>query len=515
MEARQAFIEGILGRRAIAPVFQLRADRVAPEYGMFIHDEENNQIWFNPASTEFEEFKLIGKLERELRGQLTYDCQQEQRSSHEYVSGMKTIIRIRIIIFSPTNLNRSKPTNSSLKPGLNFLDSESSFYDQTVLTSGISRYPSTQSPVHPDVKTWLRLSGIPGNDDYQEKTLFDKDKSDPTKTNAIFKRLVGVVESKKSLFGQFLDLPKDRSESYRASGRFLEGAEEERVFEEMVLKEMKYLNLVQGIHEFLICDEDLGQVQLACRLFNPILHMEIKKNMSSSGDFGLELLCAKFGSIRYDECDGGPNLFVINKFSPRIQAIQHCHLYRASVLKKNLVTRDQDFIKRSVDKTEHELEEAPKKEVGVVENHRKKSSEVDLASTLVLAEVGLMIISPMGIGAVPTSLPAIRKVNREKVKTTIDYTISKDDGGGKHSTQRDSVKKDKGRLSNEICPYRAIDGASEVFNLPMRVMEYDNGGRRWATGSAPDDWNLTVNAPSGHTSFWSSWRAWVSKDTTP
>ncbi|KAI8455195.1 hypothetical protein BY996DRAFT_6446429 [Phakopsora pachyrhizi] len=384
MEARQAFIEGILGRRAIAPVFQLR-------YRMFIHDEETNQIWFNPASTEFEEFKLIGKLwiergldpyltmlefameklERELRGQLTYDCQQEQRSRHEYVSGMK----------SPTNLNRSKPTNSSLKPSLNvkqplkfvdssiwkdeFLDSESSFYDQTVLTSGISRYPSTQSPVHPDVKTWLRLSGIPGNDDYQEKTLFDKDKSDPTKTNAIFKRLEYPIEEKLK---------------NEASGRFLEGAEEERVFEEMVLKEMKYLNL----------------------------------------------------------------------------------------LKKNLVTRDQDFIKRSVDKTEHELEEAPKKNVriGAVENHRKKSSE----QALVLAEVGLMIVSPMGIGAVLTSLPAIRKVDREerKVKTAIDYTISKDDGGGKHSTQRDSVKKDKGRLSNEICPYNAKKGAGKEWGLPMK-----------------------------------------------
>ncbi|KAI8455976.1 hypothetical protein BY996DRAFT_6440788 [Phakopsora pachyrhizi] len=450
MEARQAFIEGILGRRAIAPVFQLR-------YGMFIHDEETNQIWFNPASTEFEEFKLIGKLwiergERELRGQLTYDCQQEQRSRHEYVSGMK---RIRIIIFSPTNLNRSKPTSSSLKPGLNFLDSESSFYDQTVLTLGISRYPSTQSPVHPDVKTWLRLSGIPGNDDYQEKTLFDKDKSDPTKTNAIFKRLLEGFAELHSNLGGLLDGQEE--------------AEEERVFEEMVLKEMKYLNLVQGIHEFLICDEDLGQVQLACRLFNPILHMEIKKNMSSSGDFGLELLCAKFGSIRYDECDGGPNLLVIN------------NLIAETDLKKNLVTRDQDFIKRSVDKTEHELEEAPKK-IGVVENHRKKSSE----QALVLAEVALMIISPMGIGArVRNSIKTNKKFKKErKVKTTIDYTISKDDGGGKHSTQRDSVKKDKGRLSNEICPYRAIDGASEVFNLPMRVMEYDNGGRRWATGSA-------------------------------
>ncbi|KAI8456977.1 hypothetical protein BY996DRAFT_6550482 [Phakopsora pachyrhizi] len=430
MEARQAFIEGILGRRAIAPVFQLR-------YGMFIHDEETNQIWFNPASTEFEEFKLIGKLwiERGLdpyltmlafamlkthqygKGKvLTYDCQQEQRSCHEYVSGMK---RIRIIIFSPTNLNRSKPTNSSLKPGLNFLDSESSFYDQTVLTSGISCYPSTQSPVHPDVKTWLRLSGIPGNDDYQEKTLFDKDKSDPTKTNAIFKRLEYPIEEKlkndTQIWGGYL------MEFWKQ-----EEAEEERVFEEMVLKEMKYLNLVQGIHEFLICDEDLGQVQLAC-------FIDVR------GKKGTDLL------------------------------------------KKNLVTRDQDFIKRSVDKTEHELEEAPKKNVriGAVENHRKKSSEVDLArinpeQALVLAEVGLMIISPMGIGAVLKSLPAIRKVDREerKVKTAMDYTISKDDGGGKHSTQRDSVKKDK--------------GAGEEWGLPMeghgsvRTPHPEDGGDKGA-----------------------------------
>ncbi|CAH7672547.1 hypothetical protein PPACK8108_LOCUS7364 [Phakopsora pachyrhizi] len=32
---------------------------------------------------------------------------------------------------------------------------------------------------------------------------------------------------------------------------------------EMVLKEMDYLNLVKGIHKFLICDEDSVQVQLA------------------------------------------------------------------------------------------------------------------------------------------------------------------------------------------------------------------------------------------------------------
>ncbi|KAI8460270.1 hypothetical protein BY996DRAFT_6429727 [Phakopsora pachyrhizi] len=119
MEARQAFIEGILGRRAIAPVFQLRVRRshlvedslrqieagrselkkllkigfvneegvdggglkkewflllirrlVAPEYGMFIHDEETNQIWFNPASSEFEEFKLIGTV----IGLAIYNC---------------------------------------------------------------------------------------------------------------------------------------------------------------------------------------------------------------------------------------------------------------------------------------------------------------------------------------------------------------------------------------------------------------------------------------------------------
>ncbi|CAH7670805.1 hypothetical protein PPACK8108_LOCUS5541 [Phakopsora pachyrhizi] len=139
---------------------------VAPKYGMFIHDEQTNQIWFYPASTEFEEFKLSGKLwierggllveklinmakgklERELRGQLTYDYQQEQRSRHEYVSGME----------SPTNLNRSKPTNSSLKPGLN-VKQLLKFVDSSI---------------------W--------KDEYQEKTLFDKVKTDPTKTNAIF-----------------------------------------------------------------------------------------------------------------------------------------------------------------------------------------------------------------------------------------------------------------------------------------------------------------------------------------
>ncbi|KAI8462020.1 hypothetical protein BY996DRAFT_6493075 [Phakopsora pachyrhizi] len=94
-----------------------------------------------------------GKLERELRGQLTYDYQQEQRSRHEYVSGME---RIRIIIFSPTNLNRSKSTNSSLKPGLN-VKQLLKFVDSSI---------------------W--------KDEYQEKTLFDKVKTDPTKTNAIF-----------------------------------------------------------------------------------------------------------------------------------------------------------------------------------------------------------------------------------------------------------------------------------------------------------------------------------------
>ncbi|CAH7667022.1 hypothetical protein PPACK8108_LOCUS1395 [Phakopsora pachyrhizi] len=87
-----------------------------------------------------------GKLERELRGQLTYDYQQEQRSRHEYVSGME----------SPTNLNRSKSTNSSLKPGLN-VKQLLKFVDSSI---------------------W--------KDEYQEKTLFDKVKTDPTKTNAIF-----------------------------------------------------------------------------------------------------------------------------------------------------------------------------------------------------------------------------------------------------------------------------------------------------------------------------------------
>ncbi|POV96506.1 hypothetical protein PSHT_15094 [Puccinia striiformis] len=104
MEARQAFIDSLLGRSLAPPVLPLSIRRshlvedslrqishsrselkkllkisfvdeegieerrflllirelVAPEYGMFLHDSELNQIWFNPASTELEEFRLIG-----------------------------------------------------------------------------------------------------------------------------------------------------------------------------------------------------------------------------------------------------------------------------------------------------------------------------------------------------------------------------------------------------------------------------------------------------------------------
>lgn len=35
---------------------------VAPEYGMFVRDSESQQLWFNPASTELGEFRLIGTV---------------------------------------------------------------------------------------------------------------------------------------------------------------------------------------------------------------------------------------------------------------------------------------------------------------------------------------------------------------------------------------------------------------------------------------------------------------------
>ncbi|KAI9611099.1 hypothetical protein H4Q26_008948 [Puccinia striiformis f. sp. tritici PST-130] len=86
MEARQAFIDSLLGRSLAPPIrtqkllkisfvdeegvdggglkkewfLLLIRELVAPEYGMFLHDSELNQIWFNPASTELEEFRLIG-----------------------------------------------------------------------------------------------------------------------------------------------------------------------------------------------------------------------------------------------------------------------------------------------------------------------------------------------------------------------------------------------------------------------------------------------------------------------
>jgi len=111
LEARQAFIDGLLGRSLAPPVFPLSIRRshlvedslrqisssqselkkllkisfvdedgvdggglkkewflllirqlVAPEYGMFLHDHDHHQIWFNPASQEFEEFRLIGTV---------------------------------------------------------------------------------------------------------------------------------------------------------------------------------------------------------------------------------------------------------------------------------------------------------------------------------------------------------------------------------------------------------------------------------------------------------------------
>lgn len=110
-EARQAFVDNLLGRSLATPVLSLAIRRshlvrdslqqishaksqlkkllkinfvgeegidggglkkewfllltrqlVAPEYGMFIHDEAQHSIWFNPASTEFEEFGLIGTI---------------------------------------------------------------------------------------------------------------------------------------------------------------------------------------------------------------------------------------------------------------------------------------------------------------------------------------------------------------------------------------------------------------------------------------------------------------------
>ncbi|KAI8454159.1 hypothetical protein BY996DRAFT_2370480 [Phakopsora pachyrhizi] len=65
--------------------------------------------------------------------------------------------------------------------------------------------------------------------------------------------------------------------------------------------------------------------------------------------------------------------------------------------------------------------------VGAVENHRKRTLEVDAANggtypltkrvkpeqASGLVAPGSMIVNPMGIGAIPTSLPTIRKVNRE------------------------------------------------------------------------------------------------------
>ncbi|EHS62812.1 uncharacterized protein PGTG_21133 [Puccinia graminis f. sp. tritici CRL 75-36-700-3] len=111
LEARQAFIDSLLGRSLAPPVLPLSIRRshlvedslrqiassqselkkllkitfvdeegvdggglkkewflllirqlVAPEYGMFLHDQDQHQIWFNPASQELEEFKLIGTV---------------------------------------------------------------------------------------------------------------------------------------------------------------------------------------------------------------------------------------------------------------------------------------------------------------------------------------------------------------------------------------------------------------------------------------------------------------------
>ncbi|WAQ82855.1 hypothetical protein PtA15_3A220 [Puccinia triticina] len=111
LEARQAFIDSLLGRSLAPPVLPLSIRRshlvedslrqiassqselkkllkitfvdeegvdggglkkewflllirqlVAPEYGMFLHDPDQHQIWFNPASQEFEEFRLIGTV---------------------------------------------------------------------------------------------------------------------------------------------------------------------------------------------------------------------------------------------------------------------------------------------------------------------------------------------------------------------------------------------------------------------------------------------------------------------
>ncbi|PLW25301.1 hypothetical protein PCANC_27227 [Puccinia coronata f. sp. avenae] len=111
LEARQAVLDSLMGRSLASPVFSLSVRRdhlvedslhqisnsssqlkkllkisfvdedgvdggglkkewflllirqlVAPEYGMFIHDTEHHHIWFNPASQELEEFRLIGTV---------------------------------------------------------------------------------------------------------------------------------------------------------------------------------------------------------------------------------------------------------------------------------------------------------------------------------------------------------------------------------------------------------------------------------------------------------------------
>ncbi|KAG0150221.1 hypothetical protein CROQUDRAFT_38584 [Cronartium quercuum f. sp. fusiforme G11] len=110
-EARQALVDGLLGRKLVQPVLQISVRRshlvedslraiegargelkkllkisfvgedgldggglkkewflllirrlVGPEYGMFVHESESHQLWFNPAATELGEFRLIGTV---------------------------------------------------------------------------------------------------------------------------------------------------------------------------------------------------------------------------------------------------------------------------------------------------------------------------------------------------------------------------------------------------------------------------------------------------------------------
>ncbi|KAI8448548.1 hypothetical protein BY996DRAFT_6552905 [Phakopsora pachyrhizi] len=91
----------------------------------------------------------------------------------------------------------------------------------------------------------------------------------------------------------------------------------------------------------------------------------------------------------------------------------------------------------------------------------------------------------------------------------------------------ESKRRDEGGMNKQLAHIKSSVTTKRVmYNYPLaksQALEYGLPIEIWVwlkvagfiIGQS-EVWNLTVNAPRGHISFfWVSWRAWVSKDTTP